>query len=111
MAVDTTDKPKKRSRKRSEAAKQDEGLLRRWTDRRSERRYVAEASLLAKLSFGGMLIAGALAGAGAYGQWLRPEALGPHRASPFLLAGSAVLLGALALFGEGVAKPVRVGDA
>jgi hypothetical protein len=110
--ADTADRPRKRSRKRAgAAAKQDEGFLRRWTDKRSERRYVAQASLWAKLSFIGMLVAAALAGAGSYGQWLRPEALGPHKASPFLLAGAAVLLGALVLFGEGVAKPVRVGDA
>lgn len=112
MAPDTADKPRKRPRKRSEAAaKQDEVFLKRWTDPRSERRYVPQTSLLTRLSFAGMLIAAALAGAGTYGQWLRAEALGPHKASPFLLAGSAVLLGALMLFGEGVARPIRVGDA
>ncbi len=59
----------------------------------------------------GMSIGAVLVGAGTYGQWFRGEELGPHRFAPWLLGGGAALFLLVALFGQRIAKPVRVGDA
>jgi hypothetical protein len=86
-------------------------MLRTKDDPRRERRFEPKSSLRAVLSVVAMSIGGVLVGAGTYAQWFRAESLGPLKQAPFLLAGGAVLLIAVALFGEQLAKPIRVGDA
>lgn len=85
--------------------------LRTKSDPRNERRFEPKASKLAILSTVAVSISAVLIGAGTYGQWFRAEGLEPLKQSPFLLAGGAALLIAVAFFGQQVAKPVRVGDA
>src|SRR5262249_28873311 len=99
--------PKKSSRKEKEKR----SVLRLRTDPRTERRFSPKPSLVARVSIYVAWAGALLVGAGMYGQWLRAEALGPHKAAPYLLfAGAAVLL-AVALFGQRGAQVVRVGDA
>ena len=85
--------------------------LRTHDDARSERRFEPTASAMAVISTVAMSVGAVLVGAGTYAQWLRAGDVGPHPAAPFLLAGGAALLIAVALFGQRLAKPVRVGDA
>jgi hypothetical protein len=106
MAADKTKKGA-----RSAQAGRDDIALKLRSDPRSERRFEAKSSSGALLSTIGMLVAAVLVGAGTYGQWLRDEALGPHKAAPWLLAAGAALLLAVALFGQRNAQPIRVGDA
>ena len=86
-------------------------MLRTKDDPRRERRYEPKASALAILSMVAMSIGAVLIGAGTYAQWFRAEELGPLKAAPFLLGGGSVLLIAVALFGQQLARPIRVGDA
>lgn len=84
--------------------------LRQITDPRFERRYEPAASAFA---IGTVLIfsLGAVAlGAGVYAQWLRSGDAGPHPYSLYFLVAGAVLLLAVALFGQSGARAVRVGD-
>lgn len=87
------------------------GALRSAGDPRKERRYEPKSSTTAVISVVGLSIGALLLGAGAYGQWMRAEALGPHPWSPWLLLGGALLLVAVALFGPRAVTPLRVGDA
>jgi hypothetical protein len=81
------------------------------TDARSERRFEPKSPASVLLSMLGMSIGAVVVGAGTYGQWFRSEELGPHRFAPWLLGGGAALFLLVALFGQRVAKPVRIGDA
>ncbi len=80
-------------------------------DARYERRYEPKASSMAILSVIAMSIGAVAVGAGTFGQWLRADELGPHKYAPYLLIAGAILLLGVALFGQGTAKPIRVGDA
>jgi hypothetical protein len=111
MAAEKTTKRKK-SKTSGEAAGGGADLaLRTQDDPRSERRFEPTASAMAVISTIAMSIGSVLVGAGTYAQWLRTGDLGPHPAAPYLLGGGAVLLIAVALFGQRLAKPLRVGDA
>jgi hypothetical protein len=110
MAAEKTIKRKKKSGDAAGASGA-ELALRTHDDPRSERRFEPAASAMAILSTVAMSIGAVLVGAGTYGQWLRSAEAGPHPAAPFLLAGGAALLIAVALFGQRLARPVRVGDA
>jgi hypothetical protein len=111
MAGEKTTKRKK-SKTSGEAAGASADLaLRTQDDPRSERRFEPTASVMAVISTLAMSVGAVLVGAGTYAQWLRTGDLGPHPAAPYLLAGGAVLLIAVALFGQRLAKPLRVGDA
>lgn len=108
MAAEKTPKPK---RKTSKTAPAEEGKhLRQIGDARSERRYEPATSAFA---VGTVLLfsLGAVAlGAGVYAQWLRGGDAGPHPYALYMLIAGAVLLLAVALFGQTTARPVRVGD-
>lgn len=110
MAADKTIKRKKKSGEAAGASGA-ELALRTQDDPRTERRFEPTASAMAVISTVAMSIGAVLVGAGTYGQWMRSTEVGPHPAAPFLLAGGAVLLILVALFGQRLAKPVRVGDA
>jgi hypothetical protein len=106
VAPEKTTKKRRRARPDPNAT-----YLRLRTDPREERRFEPKASIGAIGAILAMSIGAVLVGAGTYGQWLRSEALGPHKWAPALLAGGAVLLLAVAIFGGRVTKPIRVGDA
>ena len=116
MATGKAKRPKRRSKSESRgeggAAGGDElvVLLGR-DDPRSERRFEPRTSPVTLLTWVGMSVGAVLAGAGAYGQWLRGEALGPSKYAPWLLGASAFTLFAVALFGRWGAAALRVGDA
>lgn len=85
-----------------------EARVRQLTDPRFERRYEPATSAFA---MGTVLVfsLGAVAlGAGVYAQWVRDG--GAHPWSLYFLIAGAVLLAAVALFGQTGARPVRVGD-
>jgi hypothetical protein len=111
MAAEKTIKRKKKTSGEAAGGGGPELALRTQDDPRSERRFEPTASAMAVISTVAMSIGAVLVGAGTYAQWLRAGELGPHPAAPFLLAGGAALLIAVALFGQRLAKPVRVGDA
>jgi len=111
MAAEKTTKRKQKKSGESAGAGGGELALRTQDDVRSERRFEPTASVMAVISTVAMSIGSVLVGAGTYAQWLRSGDVGPHPAAPFLLAGGAALLIAVALFGQRLAKPVRVGDA
>jgi hypothetical protein len=96
---------------RGEASEGGEGGLRQRSDPYQERRYEPREQAFAVLWWVAMSVSGVLLGAGAYGQWLRAEALGPHQASMWLLLGGAAMLIGVLLLGQRTAKPIRVGDA
>jgi hypothetical protein len=115
MATGKAKRPKRRkSEARAEGAAEvgDERvpLLGR-DDPRSERRFEPRTSLATTLTWAAMSVGAVLAGSGAYGQWLRSEALGPSKYAPWLLGASAFTLFAVALFGRWGAAVLRVGDA
>lgn len=108
MAAEKTTKPKRKAAGQKPAA--DAPNLRSLTEPRFERRYEPTTSAFA---IGTVLIfsIGAVAlGAGVYAQWLRGGGAGPHPWSMYFLIAGAVLLLAVALFGQTGARPVRVGD-
>jgi hypothetical protein len=116
MATGKAKRPKRRSRSESRdeggAAAGDElVLLLGRDDPRSERRFEPRTSPATLLTWVGMSVGAVLAGSGAYGQWLRGEALGPSKYAPWLLGASAFTLFAVALFGRWGAAALRVGDA
>lgn len=80
------------------------------TEPRREWRYEPKASIGSILTLIGAGLGAALAGAGVYAQWLRPEETGPHKLAPYMLAAGAALLIAIAFFGQLATKPIRVGD-
>ncbi|MRG91449.1 hypothetical protein [Polyangium spumosum] len=93
------------------ASTRDEVVLKLRSDPRTEKRFEPKSSPSAILSVLAFSVAAVLVGAGTYGQWLRDEALGPHKAAPWLIAAGAAVLIATALFGPRPALPIRVGDA
>ena len=112
MVAEKTIKPKQKTKRgTSGATGAGNRGVRTHEDARSERRFEPTASAMAILSTVGMSIGAVLVGAGTYAQWLRAGELPPHPAAPWLLAGGAFLLIGVALFGQRLAKPVRVGDA
>jgi hypothetical protein len=111
MAAEKTTKRKKKTSGEAAGSGGELLALRTQDDPRSERRFEPTASVMAVVSTVAMSVGAVLVGAGTYAQWLRTGDLGPHPAAPFLLAGGAVLLIAVALFGQRLAKPLRVGDA
>jgi hypothetical protein len=106
MAVEkSTTKKRKTSKPAAESTH-----LRHMSDPRTERRYEPATSAFA---IGTVLVfsLGAVAlGAGVYAQWLRGGDSGPHPWSLYFLVTGAVLLLAVALFGQTTARPLRVGD-
>ncbi|MFO0588067.1 MAG: hypothetical protein U0441_11030 [Polyangiaceae bacterium] len=102
-------KPTKRGEGKSAKAAS-EKQLRQMSDPRFERRYEPATSAFA---IGTVLVfsLGAVAlGAGVYAQWLRSGDAGPHPYSLYFLVTGAVLLLAVALFGQTTARAIRVGD-
>ncbi|MDI3290856.1 hypothetical protein [Polyangium sp. 15x6] len=93
------------------APSRDEVVLKLRSDPRTEKRFEPKSSPSAILSVLAFSVAAVLVGAGTYGQWLRDEALGPHKAAPYLLAAGAAVLLVTALFGPRPAQTIRVGDA
>jgi hypothetical protein len=89
----------------------DEVLLRTKEQLRYERCYEPKPSPMASVSVVAVAIGAFLVGAGTYAQWFRAEGAGPMPQAPYLLAGGAVVLLAVALLGQRQAKPIRVGDA
>lgn len=96
---------------KSGAGEGEAAVLRTKDDPRSERRFEPKASPLAIVSVTAMAIGAVLVGAGTYAQWFRGDELGPLKQAPYLLAAGAFLLLAVALFGQRLEKPIRVGDA
>ncbi len=92
-------------------ASRDEVALKQRSDPRSEQRFEPKSSTTDILSVLAFSIAAVLVGAGTYGQWLRGEALGPHKYAPWLLASGAAVLLAAAILGPRPASPIRIGDA
>jgi hypothetical protein len=105
------DKTKKRKRAETASAETPGSVLITRTEPRTERRYEPKASISSILTLVGAGLGAALAGAGVYGQWLRPDEVDPHKLAPYLLAAGAALLIAVAFFGQLATKPLRVGDA
>lgn len=106
MAAEKNTKPKRRTGAAKPAA--EAPRVRQLTDARFERRYEPTTSPFA---IGTVLVfsLGAVAlGAGVYAQWVRDG--GAHPWSLYFLVAGAVLLAAVALFGQAGARPVRVGD-
>ena len=121
MATGKPKRPKRRNQAAGGGAGGDRGssaelvpLLER-DDPRSERRFEPRTSLATTLTVAAMSIGAVLAGAGAYGQWVRPMVLGddagPSKWAPWLLGAAAFVLFAVALFGRWTASAVRIGDA
>ena len=109
MAADKT--TKKRKRAETTSAETPSSVLITRTEPRTERRYEPKASIVSILTLAGAALGAALAGAGVYAQWLRPDDADPHKLAPYLLAAGAALLIAVAFFGQLATKPIRVGDA
>lgn len=105
------EKSTKTKRKASAAKPGTEGAqLRQLSDPRYERRYEPTASPLAIVTVLLFSLGAVALGAGVYAQWFRSGDAGPHPWSLYFLIAGAVLLLAVALFGQGAARPVRVGD-
>jgi hypothetical protein len=106
------EKPGRRAKGKKKGGKsQDASQLRLRSDPRSERRYEPAATRATVLTLVGMSVGAVLAGAGTWGEWLRGEALGPHKYAPYILAAGALVLLAVSLLGQWAAPAVRVGDA
>lgn len=113
MAADksTNEKSTKTKRKASPARAAADGThLRQLTDPRFERRYEPTTSPFAIATVLLFSLGAVALGAGVYAQWLRSGDAGPHPWSLYFLIAGAVLLLAVALFGQTAARPVRVGD-
>lgn len=105
------EKSTKTKRKASSAKPSTEGAqLRQLSEPRFERRYEPTASPFAIATVVLFSLGAVALGAGVYGQWLRSGDAGPHPWSLYFLIAGAVVLLAVALFGQGAARPVRVGD-
>lgn len=108
MAAEKSPKPKRKS---SKSAPADEGKhLRQMSDPRFERRYEPATSAFAVATVLLFSLGAVALGAGVYAQWLRGGDAGPHPWALYFLVTGAVLLLAVALFGQTTARPVRVGD-
>jgi hypothetical protein len=106
MAADKTKKGA-----RPPQASRDDIALKLRSDPRSEWRYEPKSSPAALGTLIAGLCAAFLVGAGTYMQFLRDEALGPHKFGPVLLGVGVVLLLAVVFVGQWPARPIRVGDA
>jgi hypothetical protein len=84
--------------------------LRQLGDPRRERRYEPTTSPFAIATVVLFSLGAVALGAGVYAQWLRSGDAGPHPWSLYFLIAGAVLLLAVALFGQTSARAVRVGD-
>lgn len=104
-----SEKGKKGSKKAQSA--RDDIVLQQRSDPRSEKRFEPKNTASAVISMVVLSVGAVLVGAGTYGQWLRDEALGPHKFAPWLLAAGAAVFLAAVLFGPRTAFPIRVGDA
>jgi hypothetical protein len=105
------EKSPKTKRKSPKTAPSTEGSqLRQLSDPRFERRYEPTTSPLALVTVLLFSLGAVALGAGVYGQWFRGGDAGPHPWSLYFLIAGAVLLLAVALFGQSSARPVRVGD-
>jgi hypothetical protein len=111
MADSGSQKRRKKSGTSTKARRSGEkgGWLRDRYKSRSERRYASTTSAATWLTVLGLSIAGVLAGAGVYGQWLFGAT--PHKYAPYLLVGGVVMAVAVVLLGRWSAPTVRVGDA
>jgi len=101
---------KKRRNRVSSKQSSGETYLRRGPDARHEQRFEAASSSGVIGSVVAVSLAAVAAGAGTYGQWLRPQDVGPHPWSTYLLGGAAVLMALVALFGQRPTPAARVGD-
>ena len=72
---------KKTKKGGKKAPSRDEVVLKLRSDPRTEKRFEPKSSPSAILSVLAFSVAAVLVGAGTYGQWLRDEALGPHKAA------------------------------
>lgn len=108
MAAEKSIRPKRKTSKG--APSEDTRYLRQLSDPRHERRYEPTTSAFAIVTVLLFSIGAVALGAGVYAQWLRTGDAGPHPWSMYLLIAGAVLLLAVALFGQTGARPVRVGD-
>lgn len=97
--ADNKDSSKRKKSKERRKAKKPE---------RTERRFAPQRSNGAMLTMGGSILGGLAIGAGAYGQWLADHRLA---ASPYIVAGGAVVLAGVILWGDMEGSAVRVGDA
>lgn len=106
------EKSTKTKRKASAAKSGTEGSsqLRQLSDPRHERRYEPVASTFAIVTVILFSLGAVALGAGVYAQWFRSGGAGPHPYALYILIAGAVILLAVALFGQGPARPVRVGD-
>lgn len=107
MAAEGSSRPKRKSTKTPAA----EGTqLRQITDARYERRYEPKATPFAIVTVLLFSLGAVALGAGVYAQWLRGGDAGPHPWALYFLIAGAILLLAVALFGQANTRPVRVGD-
>ena len=97
--ADKKDASKRKKSKERSKKKQEE---------RVERRFVPARSSAATLTMAGAVVGGLAIGAGAYGQWITDPRVA---ASPWIVAGGAVVLAAVILWGDMEGTAVRVGDA
>ena len=86
--------------------------LKKKVDKRVERRFEPDSMQISTAAAGAGFLGCAALGVGVYGQWIR-EYLHqmPLEASPYIVAGGAVVLGGALWFGDSAALAVRVGDA
>src|SRR5262245_21404178 len=108
MAADKSTRTKRKTSKAAPAGAVT--YLRQLGDPRHERRYEATTSAFAVVTVVLFSLGAVALAAGVYAQWLRGGDAGPHPWSLYFLIAGAVLLLAVALFGQTGARPVRVGD-
>jgi hypothetical protein len=107
MAVEKSTRTK---RKTSKGPAGDVSYLRQLDDPRFERRYEATTSAFAIVTVVLFSLGAVALGAGVYAQWFRSGDPGPHPWALYFLIAGAVLLLAVALFGQTASRPIRVGD-
>lgn len=95
-------------KKEASKRKKSKERRRKKQEERVERRFVPARSNAAMLTMAGAVVGGLAVGAGAYGQWISDPRVA---ASPWMVAGGAVVLAAVILWGDMEGTAVRVGDA